>query len=202
MSRCLTEAQKRALNYWRIGGRRGGTLGDPVCTISESGGSAVVLESFEGASISGTGTSMLVEGDLNWEGGGFSGDWLELSTDNATAGTNSLKMNAQDELYACYVTSNVGGQTVDLTGYSTLQLDITIETLTYASSVFTFGVQDAGAENFGSATTTAGQTGTFTLSIDLTEIADKSAMYFLLQSSVESGVANDYVWYADNLRAS
>ena len=172
---------------------------------SPGGGSGTVIEGFEGAIVTGAGTTQNIAGGLTWQGGAvgdFSGTNTPISIVqvDATEGSDALQMDAPQEQFAAFI-QEPAANVSDYSAYDTIEMDITIETMGYSAGHVLFGIQDAGATNTASDQTPNGQTGSFTLTLDISGI-DRSALFMSVTTTIESGVAHDYKWRIDNIRAS
>lgn len=196
----LTLSQRIRLNWWYLGKRRGADLND---VPQDESPQSLLIDGFESPTITGSGFSTDVASLLNWTGGAVAGTTvITSSTSNVTQGSNSLRINAPGEQFYAGLTT-IGADTetpVDLTGYTKALLDITVVTFTHDAGSITFGVQNKSGSDSASAETPVGQTGSFTLEVDLTQISNLSELYFAIIADMESGVPNDYDFYIDNLR--
>lgn len=147
-----------------------------------------VIESFENAADN----IPVGGGDIEWEDNGP--DYtLEQSALHVTEGTYSLKLVSTQSggISAGYNTAPV-----DLTGYSTLTLDVYVESVD-TGGAFGISLDDNSAWGADDTTPVDG-TGAYTLTVDLSECPDLSAVRIFIGITG----ANIGAVYLDNLYAS
>jgi hypothetical protein len=115
---------------------------------------------------------------------------ITVSASNATLGSNSWKMDT----VGMFAYGPTVAPAVDLTGYSSLSLDVYIESIGGSDSVF-LEVADVNFIDYLSTNTPPGDTGPFTLTIDLDLMTEAKDNVYI--NIVSGGVA-----YIDNLRVA
>jgi len=151
-----------------------------------------LLEGFE--SLSG---SPALPTDLSWSGGGFPGLTESGSSSNVTEGAQSYRVSgtssySDDWSIGTYPTS------YDITGATSVDVDITISAIG-SSAYLELNIFNPSTKQTATDVTGFGETGTFTLSADVSGFSSLTTCLFTLKIvSISSSDAFNIFW--DNLR--
>jgi hypothetical protein len=196
--------QLRLTSSAAAGGTASATLtvgtASSVWTVQTEGTPSGVFETFEGAPLTGDRTWTK---DLTNLGAPVGAQTVTVtsSTSNVTQGAHSWRL--QGTASTSSIPGIIDASPVDLSGFTSVSIDITAAA-TPDNTEYVFGASDGtvGSWLYSSAATSAGFTGSTTLTLDLTSYSgDLTAVYlFMLPNTVSGSGSVDY--YIDNLIAN
>jgi len=139
----------------------------------------------------------------------LAGGAIPTSVAALTEGSNAWRCAAVDAGGGTYYngfakSSDLGGADIDLSAYATISIDVSVATIN-AGDYLVFGAYSTGGTGEAAIDSVAGATGSDTLTIDISGLADRSqCQLFLLVSDTNnlSGVSSSSTstFTADNIR--